>query len=72
MVQEVTSEALSNYTIPKKDGKKAIKDMAFGLEKPKKPETPKNALQMLLAPSGAGLLETLGTTASSLVAVVKF
>ena len=49
-VSDTTAEALANYTIPKKEGKKAIKDIAFGL--PKNP--PQVAQQGLLAPSGSG------------------
>ena len=51
LVTDTNSEALAKYTIPKKDGKQAIKDMSFGLSK----NPPQVAKQELLAPSGSGL-----------------
>ena len=55
VVKKENSAALSDYTIPKKSGKKAIKDMAFGTKPASNPETPVSAQQQsLLAPSGGG------------------
>ena len=52
LVKAENTEALDNYKIPKKTGKRSIKDLTFGMSKSKTPsETEK---QKLLAPSGSG------------------